>query len=156
VKEHPSIFAKTSRTNTNYRTTSFFDWLNKIPNVKLASVNSSSFYIMMRSNAVITIRGTVGMEAMIRHIPVLILGSASYQNGPGVVKIGNDCDINFYLDKIRHSTEYNDSEVDKFLIALDGCSYHLAESPFSTENYEEIIQTFYITTLLEGLRKVYS
>lgn len=55
------------------------------------SVDSHS--IVKNSEAVITITGSVGWEALVNNIPVFLLGSVFYDKHPDVMKIGNYDDI---------------------------------------------------------------
>ena len=152
VKDHPSTFATITKTNSNFRTKSFYDWIQKIPNVKLVSVYVSSNYLMDKSRGLVTITGTAGMEAMIRNKTVLSFGNASYLNGPGIFRINTENDISKALEMIPVSYDYR--EVEKFMMALDGTANHLEFSPDEFNNAQYITQMHYVTTLLEGLKKM--
>ena len=61
--------------------------LLKLPGVKLVSPNASSREFIENSSAVITIVGTMGLEAALLGKPVLIFGTMDYEPFPSVTRI---------------------------------------------------------------------
>ena len=66
VKEHNLCFGVRSR--------KFYDFLNKLPNVKLADPDSSSIEWVKKSFIVSTITGTVGYEGVFNNKSVISFG----------------------------------------------------------------------------------
>lgn len=78
VKEHFVMLGR--------RPVNFYKRLRKIPKVKLVKPSANSFELILNSEFVATITGTVAWEAMIFGKPALCLGRAHFQNvGHGVV-----------------------------------------------------------------------
>ena len=153
IKEHPSTLIAFGKTNSNFRPKSFYKWIQKMPNVKLVSAYVSSTYLMQNCKGVITISGTAGLEAIIKNIPVLVFGNASYLNGPGVFGIGKESDISEALRKIKSEIIKNDTVI-SFIKALDSVAHHLDDSPHEKHNNTTIMQLHYVNTMLEGLQKI--
>lgn len=82
VKEHPVSFAK------GRRSPAYYDRLRRIPNVRV--VSGDSHELIKKSDGVVTITGTAGLEAMLLRKPVLTLGRVYY---------------NFMTDFIMHTTD---------------------------------------------------
>jgi hypothetical protein len=89
IKEHPVQFHSHGEGQTS-RIREFYDDLLKIPNVRLLHSNLNSFDLISNSQAVATISGTAGWEAMVRHKPVLVFGLSWYEYYPGVLKVCNE------------------------------------------------------------------
>lgn len=153
IKEHPSTFTSAGKTNSNYRNKSFYNWILKMPNVKLVSVYTRSSYLMDKCIALVTVSGAAGIEAMIREKPTFVFGNASYLNGPGIFYIKDEADFLSALEKIKFKFSYN--EVEKFIKSIEGCAYHLNIFPYQTKNPNETMQIFYVTVLLEGLKVLF-
>lgn len=107
IKEHPSQFM--GRFQYGYRSPSFYDSIASLPNVSLVPLQSDTFELIDASKAVVTITGTVGLQALIRRKRVLIFGPASYRNAPGVFQIATHADLRDAIDTITGS-ELNDSK----------------------------------------------
>ena len=70
VKEHPRCLG--------YRTNSWYRRLLEIPNVYFAETNTSPIFWIKKANAVVTISGHVGFEALVIGKPVIVLGDVAY------------------------------------------------------------------------------
>lgn len=79
VKEHPLFIGE--------RTTGFYKTLKRIPNVILISPNENVEPLIKKSQGVITLSSTVGMEAALAGKPVYILGDAFYSYHPLCKKV---------------------------------------------------------------------
>lgn len=153
VKEHPTTFTDISGTNVKFRNKEFYNWIKSIPKVKLISVTASSIYLVKKSDAIITLKGTVGSEAMILKKPVIVFGNAPYLNGPGIFQYTDETDISSLLNSVRNMATFTDEDVDKFLLAMESCAYQINVKP----NYiGEITDWILIEVLLKGLNKIYN
>lgn len=79
VKEHPHQFINGHIGETS-RMKDFYDDLKKNDRVKLISTNEDTFNLIKHAEAVSTITGTVGWEAIVRHKPVIAFGLGWYEN----------------------------------------------------------------------------
>ncbi|MDO8577334.1 MAG: hypothetical protein Q7R55_00500 [Candidatus Wildermuthbacteria bacterium] len=81
VKEHPVVI-KT-------KPGSFYLALKRIPNVVLISPRENTQKLIQKAAGVITLTGTVGMEAVLAGKPTYVLGKVSYDFHPGCTKVKN-------------------------------------------------------------------
>ncbi|EIM77266.1 hypothetical protein A3SI_06754 [Nitritalea halalkaliphila LW7] len=75
VKEHPSMFTRQSE--PKFRSVKSYQLLADLPNVSLCPMELDNFSLVDNSQVVITINGTVALEAFIRKIPVITLGRSN-------------------------------------------------------------------------------
>ena len=71
VKEHPR--------SLGFRKLSYYEKLLKIPNVRLVDPFLNSLPIVKSAKMVVVISGSIGLEAAICEIPVMVLGKVPYQ-----------------------------------------------------------------------------
>jgi hypothetical protein len=81
VKEHGS------QSLLLWRKTSFYKKILSIPNVKLIHPFVDPKNILKKSSLVITIAGTVGLEALFYNKPVLVFADTTYSSIPGVFRL---------------------------------------------------------------------
>lgn len=112
IKEHPSIF--TNKCSPKVRKPIFYNDLLEIPNVLLASLNETSFDLIDKSMAVVTISGTSGVEGLLRGKPVVYLGLSKFRDSYGVHQYENmdglqsfftKCILGFEKNKIIEETK---------------------------------------------------
>ena len=86
VKENPAQrFAK--------RELGFYEHLAGIPAVHLVSKQENTFDLIERCDAVATITGTAGWEALFRGKPSIAFGRAFYRGGPGVISVDDPIEL---------------------------------------------------------------
>ncbi|AHI30165.1 hypothetical protein AU14_13745 [Marinobacter similis] len=85
VKEHPSMFMLKSK--RSFRHPDFYRILASMRGVALVDERMASFDLIDESEAVVTLTGTVGFEALCRGTPVIVMGDAAYRSYPGVVDL---------------------------------------------------------------------
>jgi len=79
VKDHPIIGGR--------RSPSFYRDIQALPNVVLAKENVSGVDIVNQCDAVVTIKGTAGFDAVLRGKPVLTLAPVWYEDAPLVTQV---------------------------------------------------------------------
>jgi hypothetical protein len=122
VKEHPAMLGK--------RELSAYKEIKKNNNVKLVSMNVSSSDLIKYSQAVITITGTSGMEAIFMKKPVITFGKTSYNFFPYVENIRTVRDMPKTVKKIlNYDWDKYDFYLKRFVLSIDDCS----KSGFSYE-----------------------
>ncbi|MDG4717681.1 MULTISPECIES: hypothetical protein [Thalassospira] len=92
VKEQPSQLLY-YYPNDIFRTDKFYKQITDYPNVKLLSVLEYSRPVIEKAEAVATVTGTAGWEAINLGVPCLSFGSPWYQYCDGVVQIRNRDDL---------------------------------------------------------------
>lgn len=117
VKEHPAqeIFAR----NYDY----YNDILKSTKKVVFVPLETSSFDLMNNAQAVTTITGTAGWEALFRQKPVLVFGHNFYQYAPGVTLITTKEDAKKAIDEIvSHKFVYDEIKLKLFIQAVEDTS----------------------------------
>lgn len=98
VKEHPSTF--TGRYDVRYRNPKIYHDISSLPNVSLVPIERDTFELIDNAKAIATITGTVGVQSLIRGVPVLVFGFASYRDAFGVLNINDIDDIESAINRI--------------------------------------------------------
>ena len=78
VKEHSPMLG--------YRPRSLYDQLVRMPGLILAETHEDSHKVMSQSDVVITLTGTVALEAILYGIPAIVLGSIYFDSFNGIYK----------------------------------------------------------------------
>lgn len=104
VKEHPQQFQSHMIGQTSRIKELYLDML-KSKRVRLMSLEKDSFSLMKDAKAVATVIGTVGWEAVMHHIPVIMFGLFWYENMPGVLRITDSssaCKITSFVEDYQY------------------------------------------------------
>lgn len=98
VKEHPSMLS-------GIRPLGFYRALKALPRVRLVSQRVSSYEIIPKAEAVLTVTGTAGWEALMHRKPVVLFGHAFYEEfEEGVIKVDSIETLPMALRNLRHMT----------------------------------------------------
>lgn len=106
IKEHQAMFRRQLDPRT--RDINFYDSIARLGNVVMAPLDFDTFALIDSSEAVITLTGTVGFEALIRKKPVVALGVAPYKDAPGVFSPKNYTELYLVLnslDEVHHAEQ---------------------------------------------------
>ena len=107
VKEHYAILG--------HREVSFYNELRKYPNVVLIDPWENTRDLIKHAEAVTTLTGTAGWEAMLMRKPVFIGGNIFFDDAPGVIKVEDIYD--HYLDNMAAWKQPTEEELLKYLCA---------------------------------------
>ena len=121
VKEHNSQFAERLYGEQG-RTHDFYERLAGFENVKLIANETSSFDLIDSAKAVATVTGTVGLESVIRSVPVLSFGHAWYALCEGIFTIKENEELIKTFEKIEDGYQIEAKKVDEFLYAIENIS----------------------------------
>ena len=121
VKEHKPQFMPQLLGRTN-RIKEFYTDLIKNKRVKLIPLESDTYSLMQHAVAVATVAGTVGWEAIMHRIPVIIFGFVWYEKMPGVLRITDSASASKIMDFID-SYSYNEQQVLAYLKAFGDHSF---------------------------------
>lgn len=119
VKEHPNMFGN----NTKY----FYDTINSFPNVKLFHPSVDSKIFIKKSEAVVTITGTVGLEGLLLKKPVLTIGEIFYNDCSLVTQL-KDIAITKWsteIKKMLNCYRYDEEIVEQFIAQVISSSYDM-------------------------------
>ena len=139
VKEHPVMLG--------WRPASFYNALRKIPNVGLVAPELNAGDLSKKSQLVLTINGSVGLEAALNKIPVITFGKSLYNELSSVVHCENMSSI-YSCIKITRTVVHDNDEHISFLSALTKFSfpcpydYHWG---IDDNNPEKVLEYKYVT-----------
>lgn len=100
----------------------FYKEIVNLPRVKIIPSEINTFNLIKHSQAVATVTGTVGLEAILRGKPALIFGYVFYMFCEGVFRVKNLEDSNIAMEKIINGYKINKQNVINFLYSLDKIS----------------------------------
>lgn len=126
VKEHP--FMQT----IGWRDTSYYKTIMKLPNVKLIHHTVTPEEIIKKSSLVITIGGTVGIEAATFKKPCITLVDTIYSIINSVHKLEKFDDLPFLIKKCLNE-EIIDNNMNEFINIINDNSFELEIGEISTD-----------------------
>jgi len=113
IKEHPEQ-------GEWYRSKQYYQQLLDIPSVRLIKRDTSSFALMDNAKAVITGTGSVAMEALLRQIPVIMMGHRFCMYAPDVHTIHSSADMKRAIQDIFEKNKKPDMKKTRiFLKAVE-------------------------------------
>ena len=119
VKENPAQrYAKRDR--------GFYQHLGSIPQVHLVHRDAPTFDLIERSEAVATITGTAGWEALFLGKPSIVFGRAFYRDAPGAIAVEDAESLAASLHAVAEGTYpcADPAGLRRFLMALQHTSHH--------------------------------
>jgi len=120
VKENPLQWIAPRAQTGRYK--GYYEEIAKIKNVVLVSTTLSTFELTDNSQAVATVTGTAGWEAVLRGKPALIFGYTWYMYCAGMFRISDTDSCRGALQKISCGYKPCKQEVLRFLAAVDRAS----------------------------------
>ncbi len=117
VKENPTQkYAK--------RDYGFYEQLGRSEEVHLVDRSVSTFELIERCEAVATITGTAGWEALFRGKPAIVFGRAFYRGAPGTIAVEDVETLAGALAEIAEGTapSWSHDDLRRFLLAIQRCS----------------------------------
>ncbi|MDO8430353.1 MAG: hypothetical protein Q7S73_03225 [bacterium] len=124
IKEHPVQWLVRGLAYFSYRFRGYYEALAGLKNVKLVPIKTDTYELTNNSQAVATITGTAGWEALVRKKPVLAFGYPWYQHCPGLFRINGVDSCREALQKIAKGFSASTDDVLRYLYALDRASFH--------------------------------
>lgn len=94
VKENPKQAMKSHLVPfDSYRTVYFYEELLQLPNVKFVSLQEDTYKLIENAEAIATLTGTAGLEAITKGIPFFMFGFSYLQYAPNVytIRTNEDC-----------------------------------------------------------------
>ena len=127
VKEHP--FQK----KLNWRPTSYYKEIMKLPNVKLLHPVLNSEDLVKNSDLVIAIAGTAGIQAAIHNKPSIIFSDQIYDELPSVYRLRNLEQLPEIIKSMLQKN-VNQKDVIKFVNKLLGNSFEFDSSKLQIDH----------------------
>lgn len=148
IKEHPNMLGA--------RAIGFYEELKSMPNVVLVDPWENSKELIKHCEAVMTLTGTVGFEAMLLRKPVFLFGNIIYETAPGVVKV--DEMFENYLPLINEWKQPKRDDVVKYLAAYfrtlhpGNVNFFNTGSVFEGDNIEKLADSLWEVALSKKIR----
>lgn len=135
------LYVKEHYTYLGNRPVSFYKSLKKYPNVVLIDPWVSSRRLILHAQAVTTLTGSAGFEAMLLRKPVILGGNIFFENAPGVVKV--DDIYGKYIPVMEQWKQPAREEILQYLCAYfrslrEGCSNQEEQIALSKDNIHNI------------------
>ena len=102
----------------------YYEELARLKNVYLIPATTSNYELIKKAQAVATVTGTPGWEAVLRGKPALVFGYIWYIYCDGVFRIHDLASCRIAIDKIRGGYRPDRQKVINFLKAVDETSIH--------------------------------
>jgi hypothetical protein len=139
VKEHPSQFSSRLKGERG-RSAQYYTDLCEIPNVSMVPLNSDPFKLIDNSEAIATITGTAGWEALVRGKPAIIFGNAWYRSAPGCHYINNINSTDTLIENIINSDGASRDLIKKYISVVESNSYLGSLNSTSEKNVDSFVQ----------------
>jgi len=124
VKEHPAQWLISGLNYTTFRYPGYYQAIAKIKNVKIVPIDTSAEELIEKSEAVATITGSAGREALLRKKPVIAFGYPNYRYCPGVFKVNDVLSCQAAITEIKSGFILEEQDILNFLYSLDKISIH--------------------------------
>lgn len=150
VKEHPFQWLPYGVGFIEDRYQLYYHRIAEIPRVFLVPMTAHSLDFVTRAEAVATVSGTAGWEAILRGKPALIFGYPWYQHAPGVFRVHTSAEVLSAMQAIQQRVVISPSDTRAFLLALHQASFHgyldthtqRVSSLTQSENMQSFLQAF--------------
>ncbi|HNN62160.1 MAG TPA: hypothetical protein PKH78_03925 [Candidatus Obscuribacter sp.] len=144
VKDHPGMFLR-GMLRPSVRDRYFYESIAGLPNTVLVDINQDSFDLIDHAEAVVTITGTAGFQALARGKPVIVFGTAPYRHFPSVRQVASVADLKSAVAEVANGlTEYDGQVFDRYSAWVEGLSFGIAGSGedewFTKEYYETCLK----------------
>jgi hypothetical protein len=129
VKEHLSQFNPETYGHL-YRKPEFYRELARIPNVQLIAAEISAADLVDGSQAVATVCGSIGWEAVLRGRPALVCGSTWYTACEGIFRVQDRDSCARAIQQIVDGYKVDTRKVDLFIEALEETPIGVPQASF--------------------------
>lgn len=131
VKEHLPQWYPHHTASHIYRYPGYYQQIASLPRTYLVPAETSPFGLIANAQAVATVTGTAGWEALLRSKPVLLFGYVWYMHCEGTFRVTDKDSCQAVINKIKQGYKINQQQVINFLTALDKAS-------FKAKNYKTL------------------
>jgi hypothetical protein len=149
IKEHTSQWHPLMHGECS-RDKHFYEKVRKLPNVSFISTDLSSFELIDKAKAVVTVTGTSGWESILRGAPALVFGHAWYKDCHGVFAIESINDLKQALGLISKGFPIDMNKVCAYIKALE----NVCIRAYVGEGYKEASNISYednVKTMCESI-----
>lgn len=122
VKEHYTQWLPRGYNFSGSRYHNYYKKISQIKNVFIVPIETNTFKLIDKTQAVATISGTPAWEALFRLKPALVFGFPWFQHGPGIFKVNDVKSCKSALIDIKNGYKFTLDSVINFLYAFDNAS----------------------------------
>lgn len=133
-KEHPATFNDIFK-GTLYKDKYYYENISKFSNINFISTEEDTFDLIDNSEAVATVGGTVGWEAIVRGKPALLFGNLWYGECKSVFLIKTYEDLENAILKILNGYAPSKKDVDRYAESL----FQASKKIITLNNYNSVI-----------------
>lgn len=119
AKEHPIQWPRFGLGFFSHRYPGFYRKIAELPGVALIPIETDSYELIKKSQAVATISGAAGWEAMLWSKPAIIFGYPWYKDCPTVLSVRDWQSCKEALEKIKNGFQVDQQEIINYLKALE-------------------------------------
>ncbi|MBO1224050.1 MAG: hypothetical protein JYX80_06455 [Candidatus Scalindua sediminis] len=152
-KEHPNTLKERDKGALG-RSNHFYNKVNSYSNVRIIPFETNTFTLIDNSQAVFTVGGTAGWEAIVRGKPALFFGSLWYQSCKSVFFIRTYDDAKEAIENIVNGFVPDEGDVERFaeamhkacikdLIAVNDIDEKTKKCNYPKHEMERIAKAFY-------------
>ncbi len=123
VKEHPSQWKPHGSDYTGYRYPGYYEEIIKLKNARIVPVSTNNYELIKNSQAVATVTGIPGWEAILRGKPALIFGYSWFMQAPGVFRVQSVNDCRDVFEKIENGYRADMQKMLNYSVLLDKTSF---------------------------------
>lgn len=136
VKDHPSQFKYTQMGELS-RWPTYWDAMADLNSVRFVNTDVSSIKLMDCSQALATVTGAAGWEALVRGTPVLHFGNAWYAPCKGAYFVESAEDIAIALEQIEINPPHTQQEIDIFAGTIESLGRKMSTTPTTMQSINE-------------------
>ena len=126
VKEHPTQWWRRGMNYGPYRPKGFYRRIASLKNVTVVPIGTDNYELINRSQALVTVTGTPGWEAVVRGKPTVVFGYPWYMDCPGVLRVSDVSTCSSALQRVASGEfQVNRQGVINYLKSLDNATIHL-------------------------------
>src|SRR3989344_1258266 len=122
VKEHPIQWIRFGIDYSDDRYRGYYAKMASIPKVRLAPINTNSYELIRRSEAVVTVAGSAAWESVLLLKPTVIFGYPWFQHCPGMLKADGVESCRKALEKIVSGFSVSRQEIINYLKSYEEAS----------------------------------
>lgn len=123
IKEHPTEWPVAGTRFHPYRFSSYYRTMARFSCVQFVPITTDTFELIRHAQAVATVSGTAGFEALLRGKPALIFGFPWYMFAPGVFRVDSVATCRAAFAKIIVGYTPHSASIIQFLKQLDDVSF---------------------------------
>lgn len=136
VKEAPNMFKWHRGSFARHNT--YYEDIASIDNIEFVPLVADPFLLIDKSQCVVCSTGTAGWEAILRGVPVMMLGDLYWYKGfPGLTDVSSTKEMFTFFEKLKKGMlKIKPKDVDKYIYALYQITYRCSFDKVMLEHFD--------------------